>query len=100
MEGDSAQHATLLEALPVAQSMGDEVLITEVLRSLGCSAPTLEECRRYLADALARSTSLGLLTTRCTALSSLGSVLWGWDMSQKPWSCTKNSSISPGAMRW
>jgi len=77
IEGDSAQHATLLEALPVAQSVGAEALITEVLRSLGCSAPTLEECRQYLTDALARSTSLGLLTTRCSALSSLGSVLWG-----------------------
>lgn len=77
VEGDAAQHATLLEALPVAQSIGDEALITEVLRSLGCSAPTLEECRHYLTDALERSTSSDLLTTRCSALSSLASVLWG-----------------------
>ena len=77
IEGDAAQHSTLLGALPVAQTLADERLMTDVLHGLGCSAPTLEECRDYLRDALQRTSGLNEPFLRCRVLSALGSVLWG-----------------------
>ena len=77
IEGDDAQHGTLLEALPLAKSLDDDLLIAEVQRGLGCSAPTLEECREYLEQASERLSDTGSSMTRLAVLSSLGSVLWG-----------------------
>lgn len=76
-EGHVAQQQTLLEALPIARTLDDELLLIEVLRSLGCSAPPLEKCRQYLTDALSRAVGPDRLVIRCQILSNLGSVLWG-----------------------
>lgn len=76
-QGHVAQQQTLLEALPIARSLDDELLLIDVLRSLGCSAPPLEKCREYLTDALSRADAPDLLVMRCHILSNLGSVLWG-----------------------
>lgn len=77
IEGDAAQHSTLLQALPLAQSSDDERLMADVLHGLGCSAPTLEECREYLGDALQRTSGLHEPFLHWRVLSALGSVLWG-----------------------
>lgn len=76
-EGHGAQQQTLLEALPIARKLDDELLLIDVLRSLGCSAPPLEKCREYLTDALGRADGPDLLVMRCHILSNLGSVVWG-----------------------
>ncbi len=73
--GDPAQYRVTSEALPVAESLEDTQLVAEVLNGMGCSAPTLEECRDHLQGGLDRvdEDALGI---RSVLLSNLGTVSW------------------------
>ncbi|MBW3621362.1 MAG: tetratricopeptide repeat protein, partial [Actinobacteria bacterium] len=72
-DGDPAQYAATLDALPIAESLQDDDLVATVLEGLGCSAPTLEECRQHLLAGLAlRARRI----VRADLLHSLGSVEW------------------------
>ena len=76
-EGDDAQYAVTCQVLPVAEALHDDAVLAEVFNSLGCSAPTLEECRDHLLAgvAAAERADRPLLLGTCT--HNLGSVLWG-----------------------
>jgi predicted ATPase/DNA-binding SARP family transcriptional activator len=73
--GDPAQYQVVSEALPIAESLEDSDLVAEVLNGMGCSAPTLEECRDHLRDGLDRvdEHAQGL---RAVLLNNLGMVSW------------------------
>lgn len=72
-DGDPAQYAATLDALPIAESLGDDEVVAMVLEGLGCSAPTLEECREHLLAGLGRRARR---IVRADLLHSLGSVEW------------------------
>lgn len=71
--GDEAQYRVTSDALPVAEALGDDSLVTQVLNGLGCSASTLEKCRDHLQVGLARANTTNL---RSLISHNLGIVLW------------------------
>ncbi len=79
IEGDPAQHALGVEALAIAESLGDDELIAEVLNTLGCSAPDLRDCRDHLKGGLHLALDPHL---RVRMLDNLGLVSWSLDESQ------------------
>lgn len=73
IDGDPAQYAATKEAMPIAESLRDDDLLAMVLEALGCSAPTLEECRDHLLAGLALAARPDV---RSGLYYSLGSVTW------------------------
>ncbi len=76
LAGDEAQYATALEALPLAESLGDPVLIAKARNELGCSAPTFEECREHLLRGLAAIPADVAPSLRTWLVANLGNVAW------------------------
>ncbi|MGA7270193.1 MAG: tetratricopeptide repeat protein [Acidimicrobiia bacterium] len=77
IQGDEAQYRSTMEALPLAEVLGDRILLAEVRNGLGCSAPTLEECKRHLLAALSLVDSATREDLRSVILCNLGNVCWG-----------------------
>jgi predicted ATPase/DNA-binding SARP family transcriptional activator len=73
--GDPAQYRVISEALPVAESLDDCNLVAQVLNGLGCSAPTLLECRDHLQSGLDRVDNQAH-HLRAVLLHNLGMVNW------------------------
>jgi predicted ATPase/DNA-binding SARP family transcriptional activator len=73
IDGDPAQYAASNDALPIAESLLDDNLLAMVREALGCSAPTLEECRDHLLAGLALAARPAV---RSDLSYSLGSVTW------------------------
>jgi DNA-binding SARP family transcriptional activator/tetratricopeptide (TPR) repeat protein len=79
IDGDPAQHALGVEALAIAESVGAEALVAEVLNSLGCSTPDLSGCRDHLKGGLRLAVDPVL---KVTMLDNLGMVSWSLGESQ------------------
>lgn len=75
IDGDPAQFKITAEALPSAETLGDDELIAIVRNGLGCSAPLLEDCRQHLQVGLGLDLS-GKPELRCMMLTNLGLVSW------------------------
>ena len=74
VDGDEAQYAVGVDAMEAAGLLSDPVLTAEVRNTLGCSAPTLAECRRHLQAALDVVDRDSLSELRIRLLGNLGSV--------------------------
>jgi tetratricopeptide (TPR) repeat protein len=75
VDGDRAQYAVTRQALPVAESLDDDRLVAQVRNGLGCSAPTLEECREHLREGLAVATEANLPDLAARLSGNLGLVV-------------------------
>lgn len=77
IDGTEAQHAEIQKALPIAESLGDALLVARVLNGLGCSASTLEACRAHLLHGLARIHGMDATALQIALSGNLGLVSWG-----------------------
>ncbi len=77
LDGDAAQYETTQRALVVSQHLADDELSTQVLNGLGCSAPTLQQCRDHLLDGLELARRAELRAMSIVLLNNIGMVEWG-----------------------